>query len=185
MKNLMMLTVLLTACSNAKAPEVSTDPTQAIARGQYLVMGGACNDCHTPWKMGANGPEPDMSRAMSGHPAQMVMPPAPKPEGPWIGAIGATNTAWAGPWGVSFTANLTPDKETGIGAWTKQNFIDTIRNARHMGNGRPLLPPMPAPMYAHLSDDDLGSIYAYLQSLPAVSNKVPAPVPPPQQVSAK
>ena len=185
MKTLIMTTLVLTACSSAKAPEVSIDPTQEIARGKYLVMGGACNDCHTPWKLGPTGPEPDMSRAMSGHPAEMQLPPPPAPSGPWIGAIAATNTAWAGPWGVSFTANLTPDKATGIGTWTKQNFIDTIRNARHMGNGRPLLPPMPAPMYAHLSDEDLGAIFAYLGSLPAISNKVPAPIAPAQQVSAK
>jgi mono/diheme cytochrome c family protein len=171
--------------SNAAVAPAKLDPQKSIERGKYIVSTAGCHDCHTPWKMGANGPEPDMTRTLSGHPAQMVMPPPPAMEGPWIGAIGATNTAWAGPWGVSFTANLTPDKETGIGTWTKQNFIDTIRNARHMGNGRPLLPPMPAPMYAHLSDEDLGSIFAYLQSLPAISNKVPAPVPPRQQVSAK
>jgi len=204
-KQLMMIattTLVLAACEDAKAPDVSVDPTQATAvaeakrldpkaaieRGKYLVAGGACNDCHTPWTMGPNGPAPDMTRLLSGHPAQMQMPPAPKLEGPWIGVIGATNTAWGGPWGVSFTANLTPDKETGLGTWTRENFISTIRNARHMGNGRPLLPPMPAPMYAQLDDDDLGAIFAYLQSIPAISNKVPAPVPPAQgtqQVSAK
>jgi mono/diheme cytochrome c family protein len=200
MKHLMMTMFVLAACdTTAKAPEVSGDPTMKqpakldarseIARGEYLVTGAACHDCHTPWKMGSNGPEPDLSRALSGHPSEMVMPPMPAlPPGPWIGVMGATNTAWGGPWGVSFTANLTPDKETGIGTWTKQNFIDTIRNARHMGNGRPLLPPMPAPMYKHLNDEDLGAIFAYLQSVPPISNKVPAPIPPataPSQVSAK
>jgi hypothetical protein len=90
----------------------------------------------------------------------------------------ATGTAWAGPWGTSFTANLTPDPETGLGKWTEQNFIDTIRKARHMGTGRPLLPPMPAAVVANFSDEDLASIFAYLQSLPPIKNHVPAPRPP-------
>jgi hypothetical protein len=94
--------------------------------------------------------------------------------------VGATMTAWSGPWGVTFTRNLTPDDETGIGTWTQQVFIDTIRNGRHMGVGRPLLPPMPADMYAKMSDDDLGALYAYLRSIPAIKNKVPDPIAPQQ-----
>ena len=69
------------------------------SRGKYLVSAMGCNDCHTPWKMTDQGPAPDMSRMLSGHPEQLVMPPAPAlPPGPWIGSFGATNTAWAGPW---------------------------------------------------------------------------------------
>ncbi len=79
-----------------------------------------CGDCHTPWKMGANGPEPDMTRMLSGHPESMVLPPAPAPSGPWMASLAATMTAWSGPWGVSYTANLTPDPETGLGKWTEQ-----------------------------------------------------------------
>ncbi|HKE95231.1 MAG TPA: hypothetical protein VKB34_13045, partial [Povalibacter sp.] len=94
----------------------------AAARGKYLVTTSGCNDCHTPWIMGPNGPEPDMMRMLSGHPAQMELTPAPTVSGPWVMVAAATNTAWSGPWGVSFTANLTPDKETGIGKWTARNF---------------------------------------------------------------
>jgi len=73
--------------------------TGKALRGQYLVNTSGCHDCHTPWQMGDKGPEPDMSRALSGHPQAMVMPPVPQlPAGPWIGAMSATNTAWAGPW---------------------------------------------------------------------------------------
>ncbi|HEY0714017.1 MAG TPA: c-type cytochrome [Polyangia bacterium] len=155
----------------AKSPQV--------ARGEYLVKAVGCADCHTPHKLGPKGPEADMARMLSGHPAEMVMPPAPAlPPGPWIGAMGATMTAWSGPWGTSFTANLTPDKETGLGGWTTRNFIETIRNARHQGRGRPLLPPMPFPAYVNFTDDDLAAIFAYLQSIPAVKNRVPAPLPP-------
>lgn len=150
-----------------------------IERGAYLVRTMGCNDCHTPWKLGARGPEPDTSRALTGHPADVVMPPPPKlPEGPWVWMGGATNTAFAGPWGVSFAANLTPDPETGLGKWTQDTFITALRTGRHEGKGRPILPPMPWPMYGQATDDDLGAIFAYLQSLAPVKNRVPAPVDP-------
>nr|HET7859806.1 c-type cytochrome [Caldimonas sp.] len=154
-------------------------PSAVVKRGEYLVVTGACADCHTPMKMGANGPEPDMSRMLSGHPEGLVMPPAPKlPPGPWLVVSSATNTAWAGPWGVSFTANLTPDDDTGLGRWTVKQFIETIRTGRHLGVGRPVLPPMPIPSYRHFSDADLAAIFAYLQSIPPVRNRVPQPLPP-------
>jgi hypothetical protein len=150
-----------------------------LERGKYLVTTSGCNDCHTPWKMGPKGPEPDMERMLSGHPQDMALPPAPLPQGPWIVAAAATNTAWSGPWGVSFTANLTPDAETGLGKWTQRNFTETIRTGRHMGRGRPILPPMPIPMYKHFNDADLEAIFTYLKSIPAVRNKVPEPLAPP------
>ncbi len=164
--------------ASASAPDPKPGLTAAamVERGRYLVTTGACHDCHTPLKMGPTGPVPDMTRALSGHPATLEMPPAPVlPAGPWVATISATNTAWSGPWGVSFTANITSDPKTGIGAWTLQNFIDTIRNGRHMGVGRPLLPPMPAAVYANMTDDDLGALFAYLKTVPAVDNKVPGP----------
>ncbi len=149
-----------------------------IDRGSYLVGMMGCNDCHTPWKMGPKGPEPDMTRALTGHPQDVVLPPAPAASGPWIWHGAATNTAFAGPWGVSFTANLTPDAETGLGKWTEEMFIATMRTARHQGKGRPILPPMPVKMIGKANDEDLKSIFAYLQSLAPVKNKVPAPVEP-------
>lgn len=151
---------------------------ERVKRGEYLVTTVGCGDCHTPMKMGPNGPEFDMTRMLSGHPEFMQLPPAPPAAGPWMISAAATMTAWSGPWGTSFTANLTPDEETGTGAWTEDNFVQTIRKGRHMGSGRPLLPPMPIPAYVHFSDEDLKSIYWYLQSIPAVKNRVPQPLPP-------
>jgi len=164
----------LAADSDAKATAsgAAADP---VARGKYLVNTAGCHDCHTPFKMGANGPEWDMSRMLSGHPESLVMPPAPKlPPGPWLVTSSATNTAHAGPWGVSFSANLTPDA-TGLGDWTLRNFVDTIRSGRHQGRGRPVLPPMPIPVYSNFTDSDLESIYRYLRTIPPVQNKVPEP----------
>jgi len=150
-----------------------------IERGRYLVTFGGCNDCHTPWKMGENGPEPDMTRMLSGHPQDLVMPPLPSlTPGQWESASSASITAWAGPWGISYTRNLTPDKETGLGTWTEKEFIETLRTGRERGIGREILPPMPWPGYGKATDEDLGAIFAYLRSIPAVSNRVPDNVPP-------
>ena len=107
------------------------------------------------------------------------MPAAPQlGSGPWVWAGAATNTAFAGPWGVSYASNLTPDNETGIGKWREQEFIGALRTGRHLGVGRPIMPPMPWPAYKNLSDADLKALFAYLRSQPAVRNKVPDYQPP-------
>jgi mono/diheme cytochrome c family protein len=172
--------VFAAAAGSANAAEAKPSAAQ-VARGKYLVSTSACMDCHTPLKMGANGPEPDMSRLLSGHPEGLQMPPVPAlPPGPWLVVSAATNTAWAGPWGVSFTANLTPDPATGLGNWTAKDFRQTIRTGRHLGRGREILPPMPIPVYNHFTDADLDAIFAYLRTIPAVKNKVPEPWAPKQ-----
>jgi hypothetical protein len=159
-----------------------TDASRAeIARGEYLTKIMVCNDCHTPWTMTPRGPEPDMTRMLSGHPESILVtaPPAPG-DGPWVWASTGTNTAFVGPWGVSFTANLTPDPETGLGKWTADTFIAAIRSGRHEGQGRPILPPMPWPMFRSATDEDLRAIFAYLQSIPPIHNRVPLPLDPPE-----
>jgi mono/diheme cytochrome c family protein len=164
----------------AHAAEAQTGMTvEKAARGKYLVSTSGCMDCHTPWKMGPKGPEPDMSRWLSGHPQDKKMPPPPSVPGPWQMVASDTNTAWAGPWGVSFTANLTPDEETGLGRWTVQDFKATIRTGRHMGRGREILPPMPIPVYNNMTDEDLEAVFAYLRTIPPIRNKVPEPWAPP------
>src|ERR1051326_2185367 len=76
-----------------------------VERGKYLVAVLGCNDCHTPLKMGANGPEPDMARFLTGHPEQMGSLPTATPRGPWLWAGAATNPAFSAPWGISYAAN--------------------------------------------------------------------------------
>ena len=169
----------LTFLAAASVMGQNAPPPGDVTRGEYLVKGMGCGDCHTPMKMGPSGPEADNSRTLSGHPQSLVMPPVPElPKGPWMAVVSATFTSWAGPWGVSFTANLTPDRETGLGAWKAQTFVDTIRSGRVMAKGRRLLPPMPFPAMQNLTDADLASIFAYLQTLPKIANRVPDPVPP-------
>jgi mono/diheme cytochrome c family protein len=169
---------LATATAATAAPKPNAKKG-VIDRGAYLVTIGGCNDCHTPLKMGQSGPEPDLTRMLSGHPETLAMPPTPAlPEGPWGVVVASTLTAWSGPWGVSFTANLTPDPETGLGKWTEQEFIATLRTGRHMGRGRQILPPMPWFNYGKATEQDLKAIFAYLRSIPPIRNKVPEPIPP-------
>lgn len=171
-------TLLMRSRPSDAAP-ASAPRADLLSRGGYLVKIMGCNDCHTPFHMGPDGPEPDMSRMLSGHPAALKIDEAPPaPTLPWMTTAAATNTAWAGPWGVSFTANLTPDKETGLGAWDLATFRSAIRTGKHQGRGRPILPPMPWPTYRHLTDEDFEALFAYLQSIPAISNRVPEPLPP-------
>ncbi len=179
---LALISGMLARAGAPAEPAAPRPGADGVARGKYLVAFGGCNDCHTPWKLGPKGPEPDMTRALTGHPAGLAMPPAPAiPGGPWGWTGAATMTAFAGPWGMSFTANLTPDKETGLGDWTEEMFIATMRTGRHQGKGRPILPPMPYFNLAALSDQDIKDVFAYLRSLPPVHNRVPAPIDPPEE----
>jgi mono/diheme cytochrome c family protein len=177
---------VLTFSPPATAADDANTSAAKVARGKYLVSTSGCMDCHTPMKMGPNGVEFDMSRMLSGHPETLQMPPAPMlPEGPWLVVSSATNTAFSGPWGVSFTANLTPDADTGLGDWTARDFKATIRTGRHMGRGRAILPPMPIPVYNNFTDQDLEAIFAYLRTIPAVKNRVPEPRPTAAAAAAK
>jgi hypothetical protein len=168
-----VVATLAAACN--RPADVSADRAK---RGQYLVNVIGCTDCHTPLKMGPNGPEPDMTRFLSGHPEQMGALPSNAQQEPWIWGAAATNTAFNGPWGVSYTANLTPDRNTGLGIWTEEMFIKTLRTGKHMGTSREILPPMPWAMYRNATDEDLKSIYAYLRTIPPVVNHVPDIQPP-------
>jgi hypothetical protein len=182
---------LVTGCAQPaqeKAPAnepSSTQPSPSVQtpveRGRYLVTLGGCHDCHTPKKFGPEGPEPDMSLALSGHPVSEKLAAIPSgvlaPD-KWGAVVNNHFTSWVGPWGVSFSRNLTPDQSTGLGSWTEEMFIKTIRDGKHQGEGRGLLPPMPWQMYRQMTDEDLKAIFAFTRSLPPIANAVPDPVPP-------
>ncbi|MDQ6892967.1 MAG: diheme cytochrome c-553 [Acidobacteriota bacterium] len=176
---LMSAAALLCAAATAAAQtQAKPAPGNAAARGQYLVAIMSCNDCHTPFKMGAKGPEPDMKRMLSGFPETSKLPPPPAPAGPWIWSGTGDNTAFAGPWGITYAANLTPDKNTGLGIWTEDMFVKALKTGKHMGTSREIQPPMPWPWIGKATDEDLKAIYAYLKSIPPISNHVPDWAPP-------
>ena len=162
-------------------PEVSKAlPEDTIKHGEYLVAIMGCNHCHSPKKMGAKGPEIIPELLLSGFPSDR---PLVKFDSKLIKSgfpmFYPDLTGAAGPWGVSFAANLTPDK-TGIGDWTEQQFLKALTQGKFKGleNTRSLLPPMPWEDFAVLSDYDLKSIFAYLKSIKPVKNVVPNHVSP-------
>ena len=172
----------------AAAPKVLSK-AELVTRGKYIVTAGGCSDCHSPKVFTAIGPLPDSAKTLSGHPATSPELPVDKKvltPGGW-GLIGPDLTSFAGPFGVSYAANLTPDSATGLGAWTEDVFINTMRTGKHLGQegGRPILPPMPWRNIALYTDEDLKAMFAYLQSLPAISNKVPVPLSPPDILKMK
>jgi cytochrome c553 len=175
------MAVAVSSCSQStpSQPAAAVTAVQSPAeRGKVLVQVGGCHDCHTTKKNG----EPDMSVMLSGHPSSIKVAAAPKvPAGsPWIIQTTGTLTAWSGPWGTSFAANITPDPDTGLksSAWSEDAFLKAMHTGKHIGTGRDILPPMPWQMYSKLSDDDLKAIWAYLQTVPPVKNEVPDPIPP-------
>jgi hypothetical protein len=175
-----VLRAILTAALLAPGTVLAQDNAQ-VKRGEYLVTIGLCHDCHTPLAAGPDGPAPDMKRALSGHPQNVIVKAPPPSSEPWMGGFSSTLTAWSGPWGVSFSANLTPDPETGrLRDFTEQQFVQTLRTGRHQGQGRQILPPMPWQLIGKMTDDDLKAVFAYLRQIPAVKNKVPDPIPPAQ-----
>jgi mono/diheme cytochrome c family protein len=189
----LLVMAIIAACSDAgsndketKKDDISTirkkEKDELIARGKYLVTVSGCNDCHSPKIMTPMGPIPDTTRLMSGYPSEKGIPTlseALAKDQSWV-KMSHDVTAFAGPWRMTFGANLTPDEATGIGNWTEEVFVKTIRTGKHLGQegGRPVMPPIPWYMIAKMTDEDLSSVYQYLMSLPAISNRVPAAIPP-------
>jgi cytochrome c553 len=156
-------------------PAAAPDQSKLVERGRYLVTMAGCNDCHSPKVITPTGPAPDESRLLSGHIAGKALPPLDRSqiEAGWV-LLNSDFTAFAGPWGITYAANLTPDDQTGIGLWKLENFENALRTGKHMGLGRPIRPPMPWPNLTNLSEDDYAAMFAYLKSLPPIKNQVPA-----------
>ncbi|MBT4092524.1 MAG: c-type cytochrome, partial [Nitrospinaceae bacterium] len=117
-----------------------------LERGKYLMSGVvACGNCHTnngPWGKPVPGKE-----LSGGH-------------------------KWDEPPFTVYAANITPDKETGIGAWTDKQLFAAIREGKRP-DGSLIGPPMPGGLYAKISDRDLRAIIAYLRQVKPVKNNVP------------
>lgn len=181
-----------TQCSNSKTNESATTSTSDAEKpnfggyetqvkwGEHLVTIAGCNDCHTPKKMTPQGPADDSSLMLSGHPEKL---PAPEVDRKAMESKGlvvtADFTAWIGPWGITYSANLTPD-ETGLGNWTEDQFLYAVKNSISKGvaGGRPLLPPMSMMPVKLMSDDELKAIFAYLKTIKPIKNNSVQPTPP-------
>lgn len=148
--------------------------------GEHLVTIAGCNDCHTPKIMTPQGPVDDSSLLLSGHPASLPAPDVDRKQTESKGlVVTADFTAWIGPWGISYSANLTPH-ETGTGNWTERQFVYAIRNSISKGipGSRSLMPPMSMMPVKHMTDDELKAIFAYLRTVKPVENNSVQPTPP-------
>jgi len=192
---LMGFIFILSRCNQGASDktESTADTTQAkaalpayggfdsqVAWGKHIVTIGGCNDCHTPKKMGPQGPEDNMDLELSGSPSQMPPINIDRKEIESKGLSVSDFTEWIGPWGISYTANITSDSTTGIGNWTEDQFILCLRKGKYGGapQGRNLLPPMPWQGIGQMTDDELKAVYAYLKSTKPIHNIVPQPQPP-------
>jgi mono/diheme cytochrome c family protein len=147
--------LLLVAAMLAGCAAPASVPASKVERGRYLVTTVmACGNCHTP--KDADG-RPIPGRELSG------------------GGVGFDIPPYAGS-----TANITPDRETGIGNWTddeiKRAITQGVRPAHGPLAGKPLAAPMAANFFKALLPGDLDAIVAYLRSVPPVRNAIPAPV---------
>lgn len=161
-----------------KAPLITND--SLVKRGSYLVSTMLCDDCHSPKRMGAHGPELIPEMRLSGFTQTNKIPSVNMEEikKGWV-MFNPDLTSAVGPWGVSFSANLTSDA-SGIGNWNFDQFKKAIRDgkAKGLSTNRSLLPPMPWENIRKASDEDLSAIFAFLKSTKPVRNIVPAPIAP-------
>jgi mono/diheme cytochrome c family protein len=123
--------------------------TSQVERGRYLVQLGGCTDCHTPGHLLG---KPDTARFLGGSDVGLEV---------------------AG-LGTFIAPNLTPDEETGLGTWTREQIIAAIQTGVRP-DGRVLAPIMPWRAYAEMTKPDVGAVVDYLKSLPRVSHKVLGP----------
>jgi mono/diheme cytochrome c family protein len=189
---LAVFAICTTSCSDDKKsePAVASEATtekqsfggyeSQVKWGEHLVTIGGCNDCHTPKKMTPMGPVDDSTLMLSGHPEKLPAPDVDRKDIESKGlVITADFTTWTGPWGITYSANLTPD-ETGTKNWSEEQFIYALRNSisKGLAGGRPLMPPMSMMPVKHMSDDELKAIYAYLRTVKPIKNNSVQPTPP-------
>jgi hypothetical protein len=144
------LPLVVRTMPRAAAYATRPDPSDQVAYGRYLATVAACTECHTPVD---ESMEPILSRAFAGGREFLF------PDG-----------------SISRAANITPD-ETGIGTWTEDVFLERFARFRDPEAHAPMQPGqvntvMPWGNYQGMEEDDLRAIYAYLRTVPPVSNRV-------------
>lgn len=181
---------LFSQCKEAEAQkdyeEVPTEKEQKLSneelrkRGEYLANTMGCHDCHSPKKMGEHGPELIPELLLSGFQAENELPELSTDalEKGWV-LMNQDLTGFAGPWGISYAANLT-SHDTGIGTWSYDQFKTALTRGKFKGleNARMLLPPMPWQNFTDMNEDEIKALFEFLKSTRPVENIVPPPVSP-------
>jgi mono/diheme cytochrome c family protein len=139
------------------APFAGARANAQTDRGKYLVNVGGCSDCHTRGNFLGH---PDMNQYLGGSDVGFAIPGM----------------------GVFVGRNLTPDKETGLGGWTRAQIVTALTTGKRP-DGRMLAPIMPWRDFAKLTRADALAIAAYLQSLKPVKHAVAGPFGPNEPVS--
>jgi len=189
---LAFVAICFTGCSENKPAESAVASTDTVEKpnfggyetqvkwGEHLVTIAGCNDCHTPKKMTPMGPVDDSTLMLSGHPEKSPAADVDRKQMESKGLIVTSDfTSWTGPWGITYSANLTPDA-TGTGNWTENQFLYAIKNSisKGLAGSRPLLPPMSMMPVKHMTDDELKAIFAYLKTIKPIKNISVQPTPP-------
>jgi hypothetical protein len=177
----LVLTIVFIECNSSKnaTKENFGGFGSQVKWGQHLVTVSACLDCHGPKDYSKPGAGLDSLHFLAGY----IGSPMPDVNRAELQskhlAVTGDQTLWVGPWGVTYSSNLTSDSATGIGAWTEDRFMYAIRNGKYNGlaSDRNLLPTMPWEMYKNMTDDELRAIFAYLKTTKPIKNKVPPPMP--------
>ena len=173
---LFFLLCVTTSCENPRKGSQKKYSLEQINTGKALVAQGKCGFCHTPVIDNSSAPP----KLLSGHPSDYELPDIPNtPVGSqqWMEFMAnLDSTVWVNEEGLVYSANITPDEETGIGLWTEEMFINTMRTGKHPGWKRELRKPMPWLELSTLTNEQLTAIYAYLMSIEPVDNRVPDPI---------
>ncbi len=160
---LALLSMVAFATSAGAGDNLQDDP---VAHGKYIATIAGCTDCHTPLKAEYQDPT-----KYSREQLQTISFNA-------ITTLDETKLLSGGrpfdlgPAGVLLTRNLTPDEETGLGAWTDEQIKAAVKTGVDHG-GRILFPVMPYNVYNGMADADLDAVIAYLRSVSAISNRIP------------
>ncbi len=147
MRTVASLAMVFAASLAGNASFASSDGL--VDRGEYLATIMDCTGCHTG---GVLAGKPDPARHLSGSEVGFQLPGL----------------------GVFYPPNLTPDVETGLGSWSKDEILEAVRHGLRP-DGRELAPIMPWRSYGALNDEDAAALAAYLKSLPPISFKAPGP----------
>lgn len=148
------MNLILRTMPSDEAPALEqVDLNDELAKGKYLLTIASCGDCHTPRDKGT----PIESMHLAGGSE------FPTPDG-----------------GILRSANITPDKETGIGNWTEDAFVQRFKEQEHPAAVAPGGPNtiMPWSMYAGMEEADLRAIYKYLRSVEPIKNRMERFTPP-------